>query len=403
MVFFLLSKMLERMAFYGIRGVLVMYMVHGMEIFSMQDAAKLYGFFIGSVYLSNIIGGVLGDFLTGNKYTALAGSALQILAAISFCFPSEISLYLGLILLSLGSGLNNPNFLAQYGKRFADSPARLDGGMTIWYSVINFGAIIGSFIISVIGNYNYLYGFVLAAFIMSLSVLFLIFTKETKVFPSLAISHSAKGRSIVYIIVAILLGGVFWALYDQCSSGLFELQMTVEKASEQNGLVGNFWQIWGAVCILVSGIVLSLVWSFIYVNSFTKIGIGFLLGALAFCLFALDSDTNTGLNIFVFAGITFLLSVSDLFVAPILSSVIIRHTNPRYLTLIISLSFLPAGFVPPLLGSIIRQADISSFVIEVVGTVLMCFIGTTVIVLSRFWAPKQEVQENELLAEEYKK
>jgi len=112
------SRMLERASFYGLRSLIVLYMVG--ESFKMDttEASSIYGWFISSIIFSQIFGALLGDLVIGNKKSVIIGGIIQAVGAFSLCIPSTIGLYIGLFLVVLGSGIYTPNIISSFGKLY---------------------------------------------------------------------------------------------------------------------------------------------------------------------------------------------------------------------------------------------------------------------------------------------
>src|SRR5256885_6648814 len=74
------TEMWERMSYYGMRGLLVLYLTdhaRGGFGWSRQDALSLYGWYTGLVYLTPLFGGIIADQLLGQRRSVLIGGALM--------------------------------------------------------------------------------------------------------------------------------------------------------------------------------------------------------------------------------------------------------------------------------------------------------------------------------------
>jgi POT family proton-dependent oligopeptide transporter len=103
------SRLFERAGYYGLRAILVLYMISESIKMSEIEALKLYGTFTASVMLSQIVGALFGDLILGNRKAVIIGGALQAFGAFFFCIPSAMGMYIGLFLVALGDGLYTPN------------------------------------------------------------------------------------------------------------------------------------------------------------------------------------------------------------------------------------------------------------------------------------------------------
>src|SRR5262249_55032469 len=66
------TEMWERFSFYGMRALLVLYLVGSLG-YARADALALYGMYTGLVYLTPIVGGWLADRYLGYRKAILIG------------------------------------------------------------------------------------------------------------------------------------------------------------------------------------------------------------------------------------------------------------------------------------------------------------------------------------------
>lgn len=135
--FYAASRALERAAYYGMRSILILYVTSEVLAFSYENVGTFYGWFILSFTVSNVIGAIFGDFVFGNKNALVIGSIIMALGMFLLCIPSTIGLYLGLLMIIVGSGFYTPNLMAKYGKQLYGVPHLLDGGFTLLYVMVN--------------------------------------------------------------------------------------------------------------------------------------------------------------------------------------------------------------------------------------------------------------------------
>jgi len=110
--FYAISNGIERASYYGIRSILILYMIGETINMDRLEALGFYGWLTISFYFSKVIGAFLGDLLIGNKKSILIGGLLQTIGCVLFCFPSIAFLYIGVGCLVIGNGLFSPNILA---------------------------------------------------------------------------------------------------------------------------------------------------------------------------------------------------------------------------------------------------------------------------------------------------
>ncbi len=161
------TEMWERFSYYGMRALLVLFMVDQIKNGGMgltdETATAIYGLYAAGVYLSALPGGWVADRLLGPQRTVWIGGILIALGHFSLGVPVTQFFFLGLLLVIVGTGLLKPNISAMVGQLYPEGGARRDAGFTIFYMGINLGAAIGPIICSSLGeNYNWHYGFTAA-------------------------------------------------------------------------------------------------------------------------------------------------------------------------------------------------------------------------------------------------
>ena len=170
------TEMWERMSYYGMRGILVLFMTasinNGGLDFSNTSASAIYGIYAAAVYLMALPGGWIADNIFGQQKTILFGGIVIMFGHLSLAIPDMNFFYLGLILVVMGTGLLKPNISAIVGGLYEKNPSMKEAGFTIFYMSINIGSILGFFICGYLGeNIGWHYGFGAAGIGMLLGVL----------------------------------------------------------------------------------------------------------------------------------------------------------------------------------------------------------------------------------------
>ncbi|HVJ80813.1 MAG TPA: peptide MFS transporter [Planctomycetia bacterium] len=134
-----LTEMWERFCYYGMRALLVLYMVNFFA-WEQKDASTVYKIYTSFVFVTPILGGWLADRFLGNTACVVIGGVMM--AAGNFCLTgTNLPLfYSGLVLLIVGNGFFKPNMSAQVGRLYPVGDARRDAAYTIFYMGINLGA-----------------------------------------------------------------------------------------------------------------------------------------------------------------------------------------------------------------------------------------------------------------------
>src|SRR4051812_36739343 len=72
-----LSGAAQRLGHYGIRSLLILYLINDLRL-SGQQAGQVYGLFYGSFSLTAILGGVMGSSRRGYGWTGSLGLGLMV-------------------------------------------------------------------------------------------------------------------------------------------------------------------------------------------------------------------------------------------------------------------------------------------------------------------------------------
>ncbi len=143
------TEMWERFSFYGMRVLLVNFLTMaaigynpGWE-WSAENAGALFGTYAMLLYITPILGGIIADKLTGYNWAVVIGSIIMTLGHASMALETELSLYMGLALLVVGTGFFKPNITSIISEMYKYLPEKKDGAYTIFYMGVNAGAFFG--------------------------------------------------------------------------------------------------------------------------------------------------------------------------------------------------------------------------------------------------------------------
>jgi POT family proton-dependent oligopeptide transporter len=161
------TEMWERMSYYGMRALLVLFMVDqmrgGMGL-KDEQAAAIYGLYTALVYVAALPGGWIGDRLLGAKASVWWGGIVIAAGHLILGIDNSSAFYLGLVVIALGSGLLKSNMSTMVGLLYPEGGARRDAGFTLFYMGINVGALLGQVICSNLGEHvAWRWGFSVAA------------------------------------------------------------------------------------------------------------------------------------------------------------------------------------------------------------------------------------------------
>ena len=173
-----LTEMWERFSYYGMRTILVLYLIK-YHLFTNGEASIIYGAYAGLVYMMPIIGGYMADRYLGSRKAVTYGAVLLVAGhtLMGFHGPqaymdgdtivrSDFYLqifFLALALIITGVGFLKANISTIVGALYGPNDPRRDGGFTIFYMGINVGSVLSTIIVGYVGEvYGWNWGFFIA-------------------------------------------------------------------------------------------------------------------------------------------------------------------------------------------------------------------------------------------------
>jgi POT family proton-dependent oligopeptide transporter len=170
------TEMWERFSYYGMRALLVLYMVGSVQQpglgFSVKHSTDIYGWYTMLVYLSGIPGGWIADRFIGHYRAVLYGGIIIAAGHFSMAVPGLPFFFTGLGLIVIGTGLLKPNVSSMVGSLYTRDDKRRDAGFSIFYMGINLGAFIAPLICGWLGqSMNWHFGFAAAGFGMIIGLI----------------------------------------------------------------------------------------------------------------------------------------------------------------------------------------------------------------------------------------
>lgn len=141
------TEMWERMSYYGMRALLVLFMTLSIQEgglgITVASATAVYGLYTGAVYFMGLPGGWIADRLIGSQQAVWYGGIIIMCGHILLAIPSDSTFFIGLIFVVMGTGLLKPNIGALVGQLYSRDDNRRDAGYALYYMGINIGSIIG--------------------------------------------------------------------------------------------------------------------------------------------------------------------------------------------------------------------------------------------------------------------
>jgi proton-dependent oligopeptide transporter, POT family len=202
---------LERASFYGIRAILILYMVapiaQGGLALPDSTAAAGYGLYLGAVYLSALLGGWIGDRWLGARGALLGGAIAIVLGHLQLGLATSGASWLAahrvarqtllaasLATIVLGTGLFKPNIAALVGQLYEVNDRKRDRGFTRFYMVVNAGALAGGLAVGwIAARFGWTPGFLTASLGVVLCVVVLVTARIPRAFePASAATGSPR-------------------------------------------------------------------------------------------------------------------------------------------------------------------------------------------------------------------
>ncbi len=157
------AEMWERFSYYGMRALLVFYMIKGFLGYGDSQAYAVYGAYTALVYMTPFFGGMLADRLLGQRRAVILGGLLMAAGHLLMTIETAYAFFTALALLICGNGFFKPNISTIVGTLYPAGSEKRDGGFTIFYMGINLGAAMSPLLCGYIGEtYGWHWGFGLA-------------------------------------------------------------------------------------------------------------------------------------------------------------------------------------------------------------------------------------------------
>lgn len=349
------AEMWERFSFYGVRSLLVLYLVESLQ-YSRADALSVYGMYTGSAFLCAIGGGWLADRFLGQRRAVMLGMLLMMAGHGVLGLGLPVGLALGL--LAVGTGLFKPTTTAMVGALYAPDDARRQGGYTVFYMGINIGAALSA----LIGGYlarqqGWGAGFMAAAVGMAIGVVVFVVgwrwlppvtspvvspVASPAAAPARAAWSDARTRRRIQVILLMSLVAVCFYLGYEQAAGVMTLFVRDHVSPRFLGVeltAAQFLAVNPVLVILLAPLSARLL-QWLDWPEFRVQGLGMLVLGLSFVLLqALQDRAAQGETIaaWMMVGVIGVQTAAELLVVPIGLAVVSRYA--------------PAGWAATLMGA----------------------------------------------------
>lgn len=382
-----LTEMWERFSYYGMRGLLVMYMTDYLflqgkaetvlgyatigsilgaifgELNVQQFSSQIYGLYTGLVYLTPFFGGMLADKILGQRRTVVIGGILMAIGHFLMAFDGLF--FLALFFLILGNGAFKPNISTQVGSLYAPDDPRRDRAFSIFYVGINVGAFISNLVCGTLGQkVGWHWGFGAAGVGMVLGVIIYIWGQhylapdnvmkrkaahETKKEPL----TKSEWRRVWSLIILCALNVVFWAVYEQQGN---TMQLWADRQTNWPTIFGwtiptSWFQSFNPFFIFTLTPLVVAFWAWQSrrkkePSSVTKMAIGCVILGLSFIVMVAGAKIiGDGKGSLLWPVVcTLLLTVGELYLSPVGLSLVTKVAPARIVSMMMGMWFLSSFF-----------------------------------------------------------
>ena len=365
------TEMWERFSYYGMRALLILYMVGSTQKpglgFGTAKAAQIYGIYTMAVYLMGVPGGYAADRWLGHYRAVLVGGI--IIASGHFCmaFPGMPLFYLGLCLIVIGTGLLKPNVSTIVGTLYTRDDARRDAGFSIFYMGINLGAFIAPLVCGWLGQrINWHAGFAAAGFGMVIGIIQYVAGKKYLTPVSQVVDNSeARGprpearakepltgtdwARISAACILTLFALLFWAGFEQAGSSL---NLFADRATRLTVFGYSYPSSWFQSVEPLFVITFSPIFAWIWLSlslrkrepsSPAKFTMGLAFLALSFLLVVpaahIFENNHMRVSPMWLVGLYFLQMAGELCLSPVGLSMTTKLSPPRFVGLMMGVWF----------------------------------------------------------------
>jgi POT family proton-dependent oligopeptide transporter len=384
--FLFFTEMWERFSYYGMRALLVLYMVnhlirsaqsgashvfgfaalqHGLEsvfgaLATQPLASQIYGLYTALVYFTPIFGGMLADRVLGQRKTVIVGAILMAIG--HFLMAAESMFLLALCVLILGNGCFKPNLATQIGSLYPVGDPRRDRAYTVYYAGVNLGAFLAPLVCGTLGQvYGWHYGFGAAGVGMLIGLTLYLLGQPYLPADQLTrakAEHAEKIRAplttgewkvILGLIALCALNVVFWGVYEQQGN---TLQLFADRNVNWHvfgrQLPSTWFQSVGPMFIFLLTPLLNIFWGWQSrrgkePGSVIKMTMGCTLLGLSFLPLLYVANglrPEQRVNLLWLVGCAFVFTVGELYLAPVGYSLVSKVAPARLVSMLMGMWFL---------------------------------------------------------------
>jgi proton-dependent oligopeptide transporter, POT family len=362
-------EMWERFSYYGMRAFLVLFLVSTAGGFgwSKQEAANLYGWYTGLVYLTPLFGGYLADRVLGTHRALIIGSV--IIASGHFCLAvqSRPTFFIGLALIILGTGFFKSNISTMVGQLYQPNDRRRDAAFTIFYMGINTGAALGPVICGYLAKnerFGWHWGFGAAGVGMVLGLVTYLVLKK-RFLPGIGDVPAGRAalregrphqplsaddkRGIAAIAILAFFNIFFWLAFEQAGSSMnFFAEERTQRQFLGIDFLAPYFQAVNPVAIIVLAPLFAWMWGRLAArgrepSTPVKFAAGLFLMSVSFIIMVVAarlSDAGVNVSPLWLIATYVLQTCGELCLSPVGLSMVTKLAPARFASLMMGIWFL---------------------------------------------------------------
>lgn len=383
------TEMWERFCFYGMRALLTLYVwkhlsrpeiaehVFGYaavrafvnEASDKAFAYEIYGIYTGLVYLTPLVGGVLADWVIGQRKSVVIGAIVMSIG--EMLLMKDSLFFIGVTVLIVGNGFFKSNISTQVGALYAKGDERRDRAFNVFYVGINVGAFISPLVCGTLGEVvGWSWGFGSAGVGMLVGLAVYLWGQK-HLAPDLLMERRAGAQKaerapftrsewakMLALVVLCALNVAFWGIYEQQGNSL---EVWADESTERHVLrwLGSDWEMPATWFQSVNPMFIFLLTPFINLlwarqaraktepSSVAKMAIGCLLLGVSFLVMIGAGHIVEGGGKASFGwlvGSTFVLTIGEIYLSPVGLSLVTKISPPRVVSMMMGMWFLSSFF-----------------------------------------------------------
>jgi POT family proton-dependent oligopeptide transporter len=412
------TELWERFSYYGMRAILVLFMVaplaEGGLGFGTKEASSLYGTYTMAVYLLSLPGGYVADRWIGARRAVLIGALIMAAGQFVLAIHSLPAFCTGLSMIAAGTGMLKPNISVMVGSLYPPGDPRRDSGFSLFYMGINIGALMAPLACGWLAESpafksflaangldparSWHYGFAAAGVGMLIGIAVFVAQRrrlpaacsaaaDTKSSPGAALKAgpltAAEWKRVGVIALLSAFTILFWAAYEQKGASL---NLFAKRLVSTNAFGFEFPASWLQSMTPLYVILLAPMFARLWIrlgdrqpSSPQKFALGLFLIGIGFCLLVPASALTASGKVspLWLAGVYLFDVLGELCLSPVGVSMVTRLSPARFVGLMMGLWFFATS-----LGNKLAGYLSGFFLAEDAGRLMRLYGGIAVALLA---------------------